>query len=288
TCLPGVIEPAGESKPANWIFTEIARRLGIGDQYNSFCEEGGDWWEGWEKYLKHEYDRMVEELREQGGNPPDWEDFKKTGVYNVQELNERPFHGYSGFIDGGKPLQTKTGKIEIYSYVIGDESQRGEFHVDDYNRVIDFLPNDWRDLAPIPIYQTMYRGMDHPDVKRFPLMLLSCYPRYRLHSTFWNVPWLRGDCYRHAIWINVADAQKRGIKDGEMVRVLNDKGVAVIPAYVTSRVMPGVVVIHHGGQYQPDRDGVDRGCTPNIFLTDPESPVTVAHVTNLVQVETYR
>jgi len=76
--------------------------------------------------------------------------------------------------------------------------------------------------------------------------------------------------------------------DGDLVRVFNDKGVAAIPAYVTSRLLPGVVVIHHGGAYEPDDEGVDRGCTPNIFLTDPESPVTAPHVTNLVQVERWR
>jgi anaerobic dimethyl sulfoxide reductase subunit A len=287
TYVSGVVEPPGEAKPAHWIYTEIARRLGVGDIYNTYCEEGGDWWEGWEKYLKHEYGRMVEEMRGRGANLPAWEDFKKSGLYNFQELNEKPFHGYTAFIDEGKPLQTKTGKIEIYSYVIADESERGKLHVDDFGRLIDNLPNDWRDLPPIPAYQPMYRGMDHSDVRRFPLFLLSAYPRYRNHTTFWNVPTLRGDCYRHAAWMNVADAQARGVKDGDMVRVYNDKGVAVIPAYVTSRVMPGIVVIHHGGNYEPDKEGVDWGCTPNIFFTDPESPVTAPPVSNLIQVERF-
>jgi hypothetical protein len=48
-----------------------------------------------------------------------------------------------------------------------------------------------------------------------------------------------------------------------------------------------VVVIHHGGWFQPDENGVDRGCTPNVFLTDPKSPVTAPSVTNLVEVERY-
>ncbi len=287
TYVSGVSEPPGEAKPAHWIFTELARRLGIGDLYNHFCEEGGDWWEGWEKYLKGNYELMAEELRGRGGKPPGWEDFKKSGVYNVQEINEKPFYGFSTLTDEGKPIMTKSGKIEIYSYLIGDESQRGKLHVDDFGRLMDNLPNDWRDLPPIPIYQPMYRGMDHADVGRFPLFMLTAYSRYRNHTTFWNVPWLRGDCYRHAVWINVSDAQARGFKDGDMVRVSNDKGVAVVPAYVTSRVLPGMVIIHHGGNYEPDKDGVDWGCTPNIFLTDPESPVTAPLVSNLVQVERF-
>ncbi len=287
TYVPGVIDPPGEAKPAHWIYTEIARRLGIGELYNTYCSEDGDWWEGWDKYLKYEYDRMVEELQAQGAKTPEWEEFKKNGLINVQELNEKPHHAYSDFIERGKPLQTHTGKIEIYSYAIGDESQRGKLPVDDFGRIVDNLPNDWRDLPPIPAYQPMYRGMDHGDVKSFPLFLLSAYSRYRNHTTFWNVPLLRGDCYRHAAWMNPADAEARGVRDGELVRVFNNKGVAVVPVYVTSRTMPGMIVIHHGGQYTPDADGVDWGCTPNIFFTDPESPVTAPLVSNLVQVEKF-
>ncbi len=134
----------------------------------------------------------------------------------------------------------------------------------------------------------MYRGMDHPDVDRFPLFLLTSYPRYRNHSTFWNVPWLRGDCYRHSVWINVADAAARGIQDGDLVKVFNDVGVGVIPACVTNRILPGMTSIHHGGWYEPDEHGVDWGCTPNIFLTDSESPVTAPRVSNLVQIEKYQ
>jgi anaerobic dimethyl sulfoxide reductase subunit A len=287
TYVPGVIDPPGEAKPAHWIYTELARRLGIGDLYNTYCEENGDWWKGWEKYLNNEYERMVEELEPQGLKMPSWEEFKKNGLINVQELNEKAHHAYADFIERGKPLMTKSGKIEIYAYAIGDESQRGKLQVDDFGRLVDNLPNDWRDLPPIPAYQPMYRGMDHPDVKRFPLFLMSAYSRYRNHTTFWNVPLLRGDCYRHAVWMNPADAAARGVKDGELVRVFNDKGVAVVPVYVTARAMPGMIVIHHGGQYTPDADGVDWGCTPNIFFTDPESPVTAPHVSNLVQVEKF-
>ena len=287
TWVPGVLEAPGEAKPAHWIFTQIARRLGIGDQYNRYYGEGDDWWESWDRYLNFEYDRMAEQLRSEGAAPPDWAGFKEQSLINVQELNEEPHHGYRYFTEEGKPLKTQTGKIELFNYLLADESARGKFHVDGFNRVIDDMPNDWRDLPPIPAYQPCYRGMEHEDLKRFPLMMLSCYPRYRNHSTFWNVPWLRGDAYRHACWLNVADAQARGIRDGDLVRVHNDKGVGVIPAYVTNRILPGVTVIHHGGWYEPDENGVDWGCTPNIFLTDPESPVTAPHVTNLVEVEKY-
>ncbi len=286
TWLPGVIKPQGEARPDDWVYSELARRLGIGEQYNRYYH-GDDWDESWERYLQDEYRRLAKDLKSQGIKAPTWEEFKKTGLINIDENFDEPWFGYKSFTEEGKPLRTLSGKIELHSYILADETRRGKLQIDDSRRIIDDLPNDWRDLPPIPAYQKMYRGMDHPDVNRFPLMLLTSYTRYRNHSTFWNVPWLRGDCYRHTMWINAADAKARGIRDGDLVRIFNDHGVAILPAYVTSRIMPGIGAIHHGGWYEPDENGVDRGATPNVFLGDTESPVTAPLVTNLVQIENY-
>ena len=46
--------------------------------------------------------------------------------------------------------------------------------------------------------------------------------------------------------INVADAKARGIKDNDIVRVFNDQGQVAVPAYVTNRIMPGVVQLRTG------------------------------------------
>jgi anaerobic selenocysteine-containing dehydrogenase len=45
------------------------------------------------------------------------------------------------------------------------------------------------------------------------------------------------------IWINTADAKVRGIKEGDGVMAYNDRGKVVMRANVTSRVMPGIIVI---------------------------------------------
>jgi len=73
------------------------------------------------------------------------------------------------------------------------------------------------------------------------------------------------------------------------VRVHNDRGTAVLPAYVTSRTMPGTVVIHHGGWYTPDPSGIDFGASPSTLLGgDFTSCTTTAKTTNLVQIEKYK
>ena len=74
-----------------------------------------------------------------------------------------------------------------------------------------------------------------------------------------------------------------------MVKVHNDRGTAVMPAYVTSRIMPGITVIHHGGWYAPDSSGIDFGASPSTLLGgDYVSCTTTAKTTNLVQIEKYK
>jgi hypothetical protein len=62
----------------------------------------------------------------------------------------------------------------------------------------------------------------------------------------------------------------------------------VMPAYVTSRIMPGIIAIHHGGKYVPDERGIDFGASPSTTLGgDFESCITPAKAATLVQVEKY-
>ena len=130
--------------------------------------------------------------------------------------------------------------------------------------------------------------MDDPMTKDYPIMLLTSHSRYRVHYTHWVNPWLRNHVYRHRVWINAVDAKNRGIKDDDPVLVRNDRGKIVMPAYVTNRIMPGIALINHGGSYEPDENGVDRGATPNTVMGgDSKSNFTPARATNLVQIEKY-
>ena len=56
---------------------------------------------------------------------------------------------------------------------------------------------------------------------------------------------------REAIRIHPRDAEARGIADGDIVRVFNDRGATLAGAVVTDRVRPGVVVLPTGAWYDP-------------------------------------
>jgi len=132
------------------------------------------------------------------------------------------------------------------------------------------------------------------DVERYPLLMSSPHSPYRIHSFLDNNLWLR-DCYRHAIWINVADAKARGIRDDDLVKVYNDIGEMTIPAYVTSRVIPGSAFLFHGGWYSPSEgkselmpEGIDTRGAANLLIHNEDLPQTIIGMfpcKGLVQVE---
>ncbi|MDP2917180.1 MAG: molybdopterin dinucleotide binding domain-containing protein, partial [Dehalococcoidia bacterium] len=287
---PQVVEPPGEVKSFTWVFTKLAEKLGIDPKkFFPYYTSDDNWDKDWERYLKDSYQGVVSYYKKRGKDVPSWEEFTSGKFINCDELDDQPFTGWDEQIKEGKPFKTESGKIEIYSRYIADEANRGKGeHYDIFNRLIDNLPGDWGDMTPSPTYRAMPRGMDDPLVKKYPLLLLTPHSRYRAHYLFWDHKWLRNHVYRHRVWINVIDARARGIKDGDRIQVYNDRGKVVMPAFVTPRIMPGVVLIHQGGKFLPDESGVDFGASPSTLLGgDYESCFASARATNLVQIEKY-
>jgi anaerobic dimethyl sulfoxide reductase subunit A len=245
--LDKAIEPLYESKSDWEICRELAPRLGI-TGYEEKSEEA--WLEGfWQ------------------ATPVvlDFETFKQRGVHKV-ELAE-PHVAFKEQIEDPEnhPFPTPSGRIEIYSQQLADMNN-------------PLLP-------PVPKYVEVWEGLNDPLVAKYPLQLISTHFKTRDHSTFVKVPWL-AELEPQRVWLNPADALARGIGDGDMVRIFNDRGTVVLPARVTGRIMPGVVDIPEGAWYAPDSEGIDRGGSPNTLLRDDISPAgAFASNTCLVQAE---
>jgi anaerobic selenocysteine-containing dehydrogenase len=77
--------------------------------------------------------------------------------------------------------------------------------------------------------------------QRFPLAMISPPARNFLNSSFVNVKSLRDIEGEPVLELHTSDAQPRGIADGEVVRVFNDRGTYVCKARVSDRARPGVV-----------------------------------------------
>lgn len=288
---PGVVQPPGEVKPWVWVYTKLAEKLGVDPKkFFKYYTTDENWDRDWERYLMDCYQGVVDYYKKRNINVPSWEEFTRGKFINCDELEDKPFTGWDEQMKEGKPFKTESGKIEFYSSYIANEANRGKGeHYDTFGRLYDNLEGSLDKVTPISVYQMVVRGMDDPLAKKYPLMLLAPHDRYRVHYLFWEHPWLKDHVYRHRVWISATDAKARGIKDDDMIQVYNDHGKVVMPAYVTSRVMPGIVIIHHGGKFIPDESGVDFGASPSTLLGgDFESCITPAHASSLVQVEKYQ
>lgn len=180
----------------------------------------------------------------------DFEKFKETGVKKYYNAPSIPFKKEIGDIENS-PFPTPSGKIEIFSQQIADMNN-------------PLIP-------PIPKYIETWESRNDPLAKKYPIQMTSTHPKRRSHSQFDNIPWLR-EVDPQVIWLNGKDAKARGIRDGDLVKVFNERGEVVIKAKVTERIMPGVADLPEGAWYNPDKAGVDHGGCANILTIDKRSP----------------
>ena len=76
------------------------------------------------------------------------------------------------------------------------------------------------------------------------------------------------DGYQYqTVWLHPFEANKRNIKHGDVVSIYNERGTVLGGAYITERIMPGVVYIDHGAKWDPILPGeIDRGGAINTIV----------------------
>ena len=255
-----------ERKPIYWILSEVAKRLGP-DVYQKFTEGRTQ-----EQWLQHLYAKMLAK------DPalPSYDELKKMGIYKRKDPNGH-FVAYKAFRDDpeANPLKTPSGKIEIYSSKLAEIARTWELEKDEV-------------ISPLPVYASTFEGWDSPERRTFPLQLFGFHYKSRTHSTYGNIDLLKAAC-RQEVWINPIDAQKRGIANGDMVRVFNHRGEVRLPAKVTPRILPGVSAMGQGAWHEANMSGdkIDHGGCVNTLTTLRPSPLAKGNPqhTNLVEIE---
>ena len=280
------VDPPGEVKPRGWIWLQIAKRLGFADDYSPLLAHVPDdkWDETVEELHRQAYEQWLRRDDIIPLNPPGWEEFQKKPVFRW-EVKE-PNYTYKSTIERGEnPFQgTESGKIEFYSQEVAASSGDGK---NKSSAVKYHSANGRYGGGNLPPMAQMVMGGKatyySQDIKQYPLLMSSPHSLYRIHSLLDNQPILNRDCYRHAVWLSVADAKARGIKDNDPVRVYDDQAEIIMPAYVTSKVVPGTVNIFHGGWYTPNKtktalmpEGIDTRGAPNLLIHyDEHLPETI-------------
>jgi molybdopterin-containing oxidoreductase family molybdopterin binding subunit len=160
----------------------------------------------------------TEEMRKLGFN---WEKFVEEGVFTPNGADFSPAIDFRDF-----KFTTPTTKFEFYSERLTKIGQQ------------------------VPIYTRPLEDPQGPLGKKYPLVFIQFHDKTTVHSQ--HTPITPIKAVRNEVWIeiNPKDADKRGIKHGDVVRIFNDRGECKVKAFLTEGIVPGVVAMPQG--WNPD------------------------------------
>lgn len=266
-----------ESKDDYEIFCDLSKAYADG-VYEAYSEGGKkpiDFIKEYYEAAKNQFNAMSEEIGYSMKNFDDfWKENKPVEFFATPE--SIAWVRYGDFREDPilNALGTPSGLIEIYSETIE------KMGYDDCKaHPTWFEPIEWL-------------GMKNKPAE---FHLVTSHPRDRLHSQQ-NHTSLR-EVYavknREPIWINTKDAQAKGIKDGDLVRVFNQRGEILTGAVVTDDIMQGVVRVCEGAWYDPKDGEIGAICqngSANVLTIDiPTSKLANGNIshTGLVNIEKY-
>jgi anaerobic selenocysteine-containing dehydrogenase len=269
------IAPVGESKSDYDVVCMIAEKLGLLEEYT-----GGKTVDEW---IRVGFENSCAQ------DSISWEEFEEKGYFVVPtepDWEKRP-RGLQKFYEdpANNPLETPSGKIEYLS-----------------QNLAKYFPDD-RERPPVPHW--IEKGESHDDrlssdrAMKYPLLIVSNHGRWRVHAQCDDISWTREaptckvegpDGYKYEpLWINPTDAAARHIDNGDVVKIYNERGTVLGGAYITERIMPGVVYMDHGARYDPiipgelDRGGAINTITPHNVTSKNATGMVVSSF--LVEVE---
>jgi anaerobic selenocysteine-containing dehydrogenase len=99
-------------------------------------------------------------------------------------------------------------------------------------------------LDPLPDYVASRESVaTRPDLaKKYPLSIISPKSHGFLNSCYANMPQKIKGQGEQFVLINFFDANERGIKNGDKVRVFNDRGAFEADAHITDDVNQGLII----------------------------------------------
>jgi molybdopterin guanine dinucleotide-containing S/N-oxide reductase-like protein len=267
------IAPIGEAKTDYEVSLEVAKKLG--DEW----VEKYTWGKSVEDWMKHAWTtRDMEKL-----TGMTFEEFKEkefwTAPYDPNwedRLKDKP--GGRTFYEDPKanPIKTPSGLLEYESSFLKEN-----------------FPDD-EERPPVPHW--IPEGETHQDNplgergEKYPLLCQSNHGRWKVHAEHDDISWLREiptckikgiDGYMYEpIWLHPTEAEKRGIKNGDIIGMYNERGMVLGGAYVTERIMPGVAYQDHGARVDqivsdpdiPQSEWIDRGGANNLIC--PEKTIS--------------
>ena len=263
-----LVDPYGKAKNDYEIFKNIARVMGVEEKFTEGRSE-----EEWQKWI---YEQTSERAAAANIDVPSYEKFREERWFKIKDPSE-PTLMLKDFRKDPiqNPLNTPSGKIEIYSKTVEN------FGYDDCpGHPMWIEPCEWLGLKD----------------KVYPLHLISNQPKNKLHSQMDHGKYSKSFKIkdREPVEINPIDATQRNLKNGDIVKLFNDRGACLAGVKIDEKVMPGVVQISTGAWYDPENPqepgSICKHGNPNVLTVDKGTSKLgqgpIAH-SCLIEVEKY-
>ncbi|MGO8958746.1 MAG: molybdopterin-dependent oxidoreductase [Streptosporangiaceae bacterium] len=228
------------------IFTDLACALGCENAFTRGRDEMA-----WIRYL---YERVRKSAARADLALPPFGQFWADGGTEIPF--DREFVLFADFrADPDRhPMRTPSGRIEIFSDTVAG------FGYDDCPGHPAWLPpREW---------------LGSPLAGRYPLHLLTNQPRTRLHGQLdmGRISKAAKISGREPCRLNPSDAAARGIRDGDVILIANDRGSCLAGAVLTSALRPGVAQMATGAWFDPVTGGtpgsLEKHGNPNVLTAD--------------------
>ena len=245
-----VVEPNGLARSDHEIFLGIAEAMGVGEEFS-----GGRSERQWLEWLYDESRRLCAAREVE---LPPLADLERDRWFEAKQPAAEPSK-LGRFRDDpeGERLATPSGRIEIFSETIAS------FGLDDCGgHPTWYEPGEW---------------LGH-EAAGTQLHLISNQPQSKLHGQLDHGPVSREakrlDPFgerREPATIHPDDAAARGIADGDLIRLFNDRGACLCVATVSDLVRSGVMQVSTGAWFDPATPGMASDCkhgNPNVVTRD--------------------
>jgi len=276
-----ITEPLYEIKDPQWIERELAKRLDLNPDdlypisrkqqaFNTLAsamvmKRDASGYEPLVKITADDIAALGVEGTPQNGRIT-WEELRTKGVYQVERKAGDKFSSVSGkaFRDDpvANPLGTPSGKLEIHS--AGLSAKIAAYGLTTCPPIAQYR-------RPTEGVEDTYADWDKKIKGDYPLQMVTIHYGRRAHSVFDNIGQLR-KAFPQEMMMNTLDAAARGIQSGDNVLIASRWGKVLRPAYVTDRVIPGVIMLGQGAWVQMDEElGIDlAGATNTLNGTHPQ------------------
>lgn len=241
--MPALAAPYEGSRDDYSVFSALAARLGFGETFTE-GRTAREW-------LVHLYEKWSAEI---DFAVPDFDQFWADGVLRLPVESGLTLLGDFRADPQAHRLATPSGRIEIFSETI-----------DRFG---------YPDCAGHPRWYEPTEWLGGPRAERFPLHMIANQPASRLHGQLDGgatslATKVQG---REPIRMHPADAEARGVADGDVVRVFNDRGSCLAGVVVDEGLRPRVVQLSTGAWFDPleptDPDSMCVHGNPNVLTDD--------------------